>query len=55
MYVCYITMQSPEIDSSSDEGIIPDEFDSTIEFKNVSFSYPTRADIQASIEPVWHG
>ena len=41
-------MQCPEIDSSSDEGIIPDQFDSTIEFKNVCFSYPTRPDVQAS-------
>ena len=42
-------LQCPEIDSSSDEGIVPDKFDSTIEFKNVCFSYPTRPDVQASI------
>ena len=40
--------QQPEIDSSSDEGIIPDKFDSAIEFNNVHFSYPTRPDIQVS-------
>ena len=41
-------LQRPEIDYS-DEGITPEQFDSTIEFKNVCFSYPTRPDVQASV------
>ena len=35
----------PEIDSSSNEGEVPDRFDSTVQFNNVSFKYPSRPDV----------
>eukprot|EP00731_Ephydatia_muelleri_P002268 Em0001g2268a len=36
----------PPIDSDSDEGEIPESFDSAVEFKDVQFSYPNRPDVQ---------
>ena len=41
-------LQVPEIDSSSSEGETPAKFDSTVEFNNVSFSYPSRPDVPVS-------
>jgi ATP-binding cassette subfamily B (MDR/TAP) protein 1 len=38
-----------EIDSSSDEGLVPEHCDGKIEFRNVSFRYPARLDL-----PVLH-
>ena len=38
--------QQPPIDSSSEEGLVPDKLDSTIDFNDVRFSYPTRPDVQ---------
>ncbi|KAK0655190.1 P-loop containing nucleoside triphosphate hydrolase protein [Cercophora newfieldiana] len=35
-----------KIDSLSDEGIKPDEFNGDIEFRNVNFAYPSRPDVQ---------
>ena len=43
------TTQEPPIDSSSNEGMVPETFDSTIQFKEVDFSYPTRPDVQVRI------
>ena len=42
-------LQVPTIDSSSPEGLKPDKFEPVIELNNVSFTYPTRADVQVSI------
>ena len=41
--------QVPPIDWSSDEGLVPEKLDSTIEFNNVSFAYPTRPDVQVQL------
>ena len=38
--------QVPPIDSSSDEGLIPDKLNPTIKFQDVCFSYPARPDVQ---------
>ena len=38
-------VQVLEIDSSSEEGETPNSFDSTIQFNNVSFNYPSRPDV----------
>ena len=35
----------PSIDSSSDEGLVPDKLTPTIKFQDVCFSYPARPDI----------
>ncbi|KAL5491961.1 hypothetical protein EMCRGX_G017341 [Ephydatia muelleri] len=35
----------PSIDSSSEEGEVLESFDSTVEFRNVQFSYSTRPDV----------
>ena len=37
--------QVPSIDSSSEEGEVLESFDSTVEFRNVQFSYSTRPDV----------
>ncbi len=42
------------IDSSSEEGLEPDNFEYSIEFKNVNFSYPSRPDVQASHHYSYH-
>ena len=34
------------IDSSSEEGLKPDNMEHTIEFKDVNFSYPHRQNVQ---------
>ena len=36
------------IDSSSDDGVIPDKLVPSVEFKDVIFSYPARPDVQVS-------
>ncbi|KAL5517017.1 hypothetical protein EMCRGX_G002482 [Ephydatia muelleri] len=36
----------PPIDSASDEGEILENFDSSLEFKDIKFKYPTRPDVQ---------
>ena len=38
-------MQTPPIDVYNSEGEILDIFESTVEFKEVDFAYPTRQDI----------
>lgn len=40
--------RTPPIDSSSEEGLKPEELDPTIELRNVNFTYPTRPDVQVS-------
>ena len=40
--LCYL--QVPPIDSSSDEGVIPNHIEGKVEFKDVTFAYPTRPD-----------
>jgi len=37
------------IDSYSEEGLKPDKFSPSVEFKGVNFSYPARPDIQVSL------
>ena len=37
-------LQVPPIDISSDEGVIPNHIEGKVEFKNVTFTYPTRPD-----------
>ncbi|KAJ8314248.1 LOW QUALITY PROTEIN: hypothetical protein KUTeg_008809 [Tegillarca granosa] len=38
--------QTPDIDSSSDEGIKPDYFNGEVEFVNVHFTYPARQEVK---------
>ncbi len=40
--------QDPPIDSYSDEGLVPEKLKSTIQFKDVAFTYPTRPDVPVS-------
>ena len=42
--------RTPEIDSMSEDGHRPDKFQGKIEFKNVSFFYPSRPDLQVSVQ-----
>jgi ATP-binding cassette, subfamily B (MDR/TAP), member 1 len=35
-----------EIDSSSDEGLTPDKVKGNIDFRHISFKYPSRPDVQ---------
>ena len=45
-FVCVCgCVQVPEIDSSSDEGVVPDKFDSSVQLNKVFFSYPTRPNV----------
>ncbi len=46
---CISTMQPLTIDSSSEEGLKPDNFEHSIEFKDVNFCYPARPDVQVCI------
>ena len=46
---CVAVCQEPPIDSSSKEGLKPENFDGTIELVNISFSYPTRQDVKVRI------
>lgn len=43
-----LSPQVPPIDSSSPDGLKPEKFDPVIELRNVSFTYPTRPDVQVS-------
>ena len=45
-YLCTYLSQVPEIDSSSNEGDVPDTLDGNIEFKDVVFRYPGRPEVQ---------
>ncbi len=36
------------MDPLSDEGLIPDNFDPTVNFNNVAFSFPSRPEVQVS-------
>ena len=45
----YSILQVPTIDSTSNEGEALETFDSTVEFKDVHFSYPTRPDVQVCL------
>ena len=38
--------QISQIDSSSNDGVVPDTVVPTIEFKDVVFNYPARPDVQ---------
>ena len=42
--VSYIVLQVPPIDSSSDKGAIPDHIEGKVEFRGVTFAYPSRPD-----------
>eukprot|EP00731_Ephydatia_muelleri_P002337 Em0001g2337a len=45
--IIYETMDRvPPINSDSDEGEVPEGFDSAVEFKDVQFSYPTRPEVE---------
>lgn len=39
----------PEIDSASPEGHKPDHVSGEVEFKNISFSYPSRSDVEVCV------
>ena len=41
--------QDPLIDSFSDDGIIPDEFEGNIKLSDVVFHYPARPSVQVTI------
>ena len=41
-----IIEQKPKIDSSSDKGEKPDKISGRLEFRNVSFTYPARPEVQ---------
>jgi ATP-binding cassette subfamily B (MDR/TAP) protein 1 len=43
-----------EIDSSSNEGLTLDEVKGSIDFRHVSFKYPTRPDVQIFIDFTLH-
>ena len=40
------TLKVPEIDSSSEEGLKPNEMLGSVEIKNVKFRYPARPEVQ---------
>ena len=40
----FIVLQVPPIDSSSDKGAIPDHIEGKVEFRGVTFAYPSRPD-----------
>ena len=42
--VGFIVLQVPPIDSSSDKGAIPDHIEGKVEFRGVTFAYPSRPD-----------
>jgi len=44
-----IIARQPTIDASSDEGLVPEKSESTIQFNNVCFSYPTRPDVKVGL------
>ena len=41
-----IIEQKPKIDSSSDKGEKPEKISGRLEFRNVSFTYPARPEVQ---------
>ena len=42
------SLQKPNIDSDSEEGLKPDRLIGNIEFKDVFFNYPSRPDVPVS-------
>ncbi|KAK3161654.1 hypothetical protein QOZ80_1BG0079800 [Eleusine coracana subsp. coracana] len=44
--VLTITDRKSKIDSTNDEGVVLDKVDGNIDFKHVSFKYPSRPDVQ---------
>lgn len=42
----------PDIDTESDQGFKPDKIQGKIEFKNVSFTYPSRPDVKVKLDYV---
>ena len=53
--VVYKTIdRTPPIDSSSDKGLKPEKLDPTIELKDVSFTYPTRPEVEVSHKQLHH-
>ena len=45
----FYLFQNPPIDSSSPDGLKPASMEGFIEFKNVSFRYPSRPDTQVCL------
>jgi len=45
-------LQKSLIDSSSDEGLKPDDMNGTIELKNVTFRYPSREEVPVISENI---
>lgn len=41
-----LLIQEPAIDSSSNEGQIPDNFEPYVKFQDICFTYPARSDVQ---------
>ena len=39
-------MQVPAIDVSSEDGVVPEVLEGNVDFKDISFTYPSRSDIQ---------
>jgi len=48
-------LQQSLIDSSSDEGLKPDDMNGTIELKNVTFRFPSREEVPVISETVFTG
>lgn len=44
VYVIFI--QTPAIDISSEDGVAPEVLEGNVDFKDISFTYPSRPDIQ---------
>ena len=42
-------MQQPTIDTASNQGTVPEKSESSIQFNNVCFSYPTRPDVKVGV------
>ena len=44
-----VSFQKPDIDSSSEDGVKPTQISGNIDFREVTFRYPTRPDVPVSI------
>lgn len=45
--------QKPSIDSYSEAGLRPDSIRGDIEFRNIHFNYPSRADVKVRLPWPW--